>query len=164
LRAFMEVLPLSLRQTALHDPDLCWSGTVSLDGWFSHRRGGFSGLALHEDPASGIYVVSGHDGSPEQPARQPIVAFRRDLGPRWRFDLPSIVWAIGLATILLLVGLAIGWRERGMESHRSARLLRWQVRWLVMAAAVPCLTAGYRLAADLPRPGHEWRSHYTCGR
>ena len=161
MHAIERFAPDYYSRTALHHPDLCFSGAVSLDpGLVSFDT------ALHHNKDRDVFVVSGIDGSHEY-ARQPIVAFRLDYGWRWRFDPPWSEWLVGLGGLTLAVALGPRWpgpRHGRIESGRgrAARVIRWQIGLLLLAAALPWALEGYRAGADLPTPGHELREHKFC--
>jgi hypothetical protein len=160
--------PNDHREKALHDPDLCFSGTVSLEDSFP--TWGWDDLALRHDPASDVYVVSGMERgrgyfrAQQRPsAPEPMVAFRRDLGPRWRFDLPSSAWFVAAAVLSLAMAAGLGWRVQHrarLDSNLSGavKLASWQVRLLLLSAALPWGLEAYRQIYDVPSPGHEIRS------
>jgi hypothetical protein len=157
-----------LRETALHDPDLCFSGTVSLEDAF--RTWGWDNLALRYDPASDVYVVSGIErgrnsvGGQRAPSgEEPMLTFRRDLGPRWRFDLPSSAWFIAATVLFLAAGAGLGWRarrraRRDASMGRAVNLATWQLRLLLLSAALPLALEAYRPLYDVPSPGNEMRT------
>jgi hypothetical protein len=161
MHAIESWVPEYYSATALHDPNLCFGGAVALDARFDSI-----GIVLHHDQASDVFVVS-EPGSLPQSARQPLVAFRRELGWGWRFDSRGSAWFVGLGALALVVALGLRWRgaRRGRadpESRRAAQLVRWQTRVLLLAAALPWAFEGYRAALDLPTPNHELRTHQFC--
>jgi hypothetical protein len=164
MHAVESFMPEYYSQAALHDPDRCFSGAVSLDASFNPFD-----IALHHTDGSDQFVVSTADLSiaSELSPRQPIVTFRRALGWRWRLDPPWSAYFVGLAALALAVAIGLGWRRARhaqIDSGRrdTARLIRWQIRFLLLAAALPWALEGYRVAVDWPTPGHELRTHEFC--
>jgi hypothetical protein len=147
--------PAPFENMELADDELCFGSTLSLDQWFGASREVLthepamyrspSELRLRYEPRRALYIVSAKAWSEGPEAL--LVAFRRRLGLRVRFDtsVSLAVFAVGAA--LFVVGGYGLWRKR------NARALAL----LLLSASGPFVYEAIADVFELARPGHEFR-------
>jgi len=147
--------PAPYEDMELADGDLCFDSALSLDHWFgapgevlTHEPSMYrspNDLRLHHEPQQALYVVSARAWS-EGP-EELIVAFRRQLGFRIRFDSLVSLTVFVLGGAALILGCHALWRRRST----------WGLTLLILGAFSPIVYEATTDAFQIARPGRELR-------